>query len=201
MNHSPFSSWKWQHNLILEFDATSWTAPDFNDSAWPVKHVVRDTWSSIGHHLTMTDAASGRSGRMAYRTTQRLGTLPEGKRAYLWIGSTDGSARVYVNGRLVPFSVTAGGMILVWRDSTSRTRPSHAGRMPRPPCGPRKARFTTRRLIASRTPGNRMRLPIAGSRDSRGRIRLSIQYQYLMALTVDERNFVRHTALKRKASK
>ncbi len=52
----------------------------------------------------MTDVPSGRSGRMVYRTTQRLGALPAGKRAYLWIGSTDGSAKVYVNGTLMPFS-------------------------------------------------------------------------------------------------
>ena len=100
----PMVEWKWKHNPGPEGDALPWTAPDYDDSDWPTNHVVRDTWSSIGHHSTMTDAPSGRSGRMAYRTTQRLGALPAGKHAYLWIGSTDGSAKVYVNGTLMPFS-------------------------------------------------------------------------------------------------
>lgn len=100
----PMVEWAWKHNPGPEQDAIPWTAPDYDDSAWPAKHVVRDTWSSIGHHLSMTDEAAGRSGRMAYRTTQRLGALPDGKRAFLWIGSTDGRAKVFVNGTLVPFS-------------------------------------------------------------------------------------------------
>ena len=100
----PMLLWKWQYNPGAEADALPWAAPDYDDKDWPTKHVVRDTWSSIGHHLTMTDPPSGRSGRMAYRTTQRLPALPEGKRAYLWIGSTDGTAKVYVNGTLMPYS-------------------------------------------------------------------------------------------------
>ena len=100
----PMLEWKWRHNPGPEDDSLPWTAPDYDDKDWPTMHVVRDTWSSIGHHLTMTDPPSGRSGRMAYRTTQRLAALPEGKRAYLWIGSTDGRAKVYVNGTLMPFS-------------------------------------------------------------------------------------------------
>ena len=96
--------WEWKHNPGAEADALPWTAPAFDDSDWPTMHVVRDTWSSIGHHLTMTDEPSGRSGRMVYRTQQQLDALPVGKRAYLWIGSTDGRAKVYINGTLMPFS-------------------------------------------------------------------------------------------------
>jgi hypothetical protein len=69
--------------------------------------VVRDTWSSLGHHLTMTDAPSGRSGRMAYRASQKLKALPPGKKAFLWIGSTDGSAKLFVNGKHVKYTVPA----------------------------------------------------------------------------------------------
>jgi hypothetical protein len=99
----PMLEWKWQHNPILEFDEVVWAATDFNDSAWPLTHVVRDTWSSLGHHLTMTDAAGGRSGRMAYRVSHKLPAVPEGKKVFLWIGSTDGSARVFVNGTHIPY--------------------------------------------------------------------------------------------------
>ena len=48
---------------------------------------------------------SGRSGRMVYRAAQRLDALPAGKRIYLWIGATDGSAKLFVNGKHVPFIV------------------------------------------------------------------------------------------------
>ncbi len=100
----PMLNWKWKHNPETEKDSLPWTAPDFDDKEWPATHIVRDTWSSLGHHLTMTDTASGRSGRMVYRATQKLGAVPEGKRAYLWIGSTDGRVKVFVNGMLIPYS-------------------------------------------------------------------------------------------------
>ena len=101
---TPMLAWKWKHNPGPEADSLPWTAPAFNDKDWPAMHVVRDTWSSIGHHNSLTDEPSGRSGRMAYRATQKLPAVPTGKKVYLWIGSTDGSAKVYVNGKLMPYS-------------------------------------------------------------------------------------------------
>ncbi len=101
----PMLEWKWKHNPGPEADSLPWTAVDYDDSDWPAKHVVRDTWSSIGHHLTMTDEASGRSGRMVYRTGQKFAALPEDKKAYLWIGMTDGRAKLFVNGQHIPYIV------------------------------------------------------------------------------------------------
>ncbi len=101
----PMLEWKWMHNPGAEADARPWTAPDFDDKAWPVTHVARDTWSSLGHHLTMTDLPSGRSGRMAYRTSQKLPAPPAGKKVFLWIGSTDGSAKLFVNGQHIKYVV------------------------------------------------------------------------------------------------
>ena len=103
----PMLEWKWKHNPGPEADSLPWTAPDFDDKEWPTMHVVRDTWSSIGHHLTMTDEPSGRSGRMAYRATQKLPALPAGKKLFLWIGTTDGSAKLFVNGKHIKY-VTPG---------------------------------------------------------------------------------------------
>jgi hypothetical protein len=94
----PLLEWKWRHNPGPEADSLPWTKPDYDDQDWKTTHVVRDTWSSLGHHFSLTDAASGKSGRMAYRTSQKLPAVPAGKKAYLWIGSTDGSAKVFVNG-------------------------------------------------------------------------------------------------------
>ena len=101
----PMLEWKWKHNPGAEADSLPWTETSFEDKEWPLTHVVRDTWSSLGHHFTLTDAASGRSGRMAYRVTQKLPALPSGKKALLWIGSTDGSAKLFVNGKHVPYVV------------------------------------------------------------------------------------------------
>ncbi len=108
---APMLDWKWKHNPGPAEDSLPWTAPDYDDAAWPTTHVVRDTWSSLGHHNTMSDAASGRSGRMVYRAAQNLPALPKGTRLWLWIGATDGSAQVYVNGRAVP-----------WVDDKGQTR-------------------------------------------------------------------------------
>jgi hypothetical protein len=101
----PMLEWKWKYNPGPEKDSHPWTAPQYDDSEWPMTHVVRDTWSSIGHHLSMTDEASGKSGRMAYRASQDLGSLPNGKKVYLWIGMTDGRAKLFVNGKHVDYVV------------------------------------------------------------------------------------------------
>ena len=101
----PMLEWKWKHNPGPETDSLPWTAPEYDDRDWPKTHVVRETWSTIGHHTTMTEASAGRSGRMVYRISQRLRALPAGKKAFLWIGSTDGSAKLFVNGKHVPYIV------------------------------------------------------------------------------------------------
>jgi hypothetical protein len=101
----PVVSWKYKHNPDAEEKSLEWTAVDFDDSGCPETHVVRETWSTIGHHNSLTDEASGTSGRMVYRATARLPSPPEGKRVYLWFGSIDGSAKLFVNGQPVDYVV------------------------------------------------------------------------------------------------
>ena len=108
---APMLEWKWKYNPGPEADSLPWTKPEYDDTDWKTTHVVRDTWSSLGHHLTLTDAASGRSGRMAYRATQKLPAVPAEKKVYLWIGSTDGSAKVYINGTPIKYSTPDKGEI------------------------------------------------------------------------------------------
>ncbi len=88
---------RWQYCLDKEenAEALGWTKPEFDDSAWKTTHVVMETWSTLGHHNTM--------GRMAYRTTAHLEAAPAGKKAFVWIGSTDGSAKLFVNGQHVKY--------------------------------------------------------------------------------------------------
>jgi len=102
---TPMLEWKWKHNPGPEADALPWTAPDFSDTNWPTTQVARDTWSSLGHHNTMTEASANKSGRMAYRASQKFKAMPAGKKVFLWIGSTDGSAKLFVNGRHVKYTV------------------------------------------------------------------------------------------------
>ncbi|MFA5042376.1 MAG: DUF4838 domain-containing protein [Kiritimatiellia bacterium] len=89
--------WKFCHDKEKSAEALGWTKPEYDDAAWKTTHVVEETWSTIGHHNTM--------GWMAYRTKAQLAAVPAGKKAFLWIGSTDASAKLFVNGQHVKYVV------------------------------------------------------------------------------------------------
>ena len=93
----PMLSWKYQYDKDKNAEELGWTKPEFDDSKWKTTQVVEETWSTIGHHNTM--------GVMAYRTKIDLPAVPAGKKAFLWIGSTDGSAKLFVNGQHVKYVV------------------------------------------------------------------------------------------------
>ena len=90
-------NWRFRHDAEKQAEELGWTKPDFDDAEWKTTHVVEETWSALGHHNTM--------GRMVYRTTAGLRAVAKGKKAWLWIGSTDGSAKLFVNGKHVPYVV------------------------------------------------------------------------------------------------
>jgi len=68
---------------------------DFKDADWSTTDVCMQTWSSLGMHAYM--------GTVWYRAKIKLGKLADGKSVRLWIGATDGTAKVFVNGRHVPY--------------------------------------------------------------------------------------------------
>ena len=70
-------------------------APTFDDSKWKVHEPTVNTWSSLGLHNYM--------GSMWYRATAKVPAVPKGKKVYLWVGSTDGSVKVFINGKHVPY--------------------------------------------------------------------------------------------------
>jgi len=107
----PMLEWKWKYNPGPEADSLPWTDTAYDDKDWPKTQVIRDTWSDLGHHNTLTEVSAGRSGRMAYRTTVSLAALPAGKKAYLWIGSTDGTAKPFVNGQPIKYVVPVTGEV------------------------------------------------------------------------------------------
>jgi len=59
-----------------------------------------DTWSALGYHNYM--------GAMWYRAPVELPAVPAGKKVYLWVAATDGSAKVFVNGRHCPYITPEG---------------------------------------------------------------------------------------------
>ncbi len=94
---APALVWKYEPDKEKQAEQLGWTKPDFDDSAWNKTHVVEDTWSDIGHHNTM--------GQMAYRVSMKIPAPLAGKKILLWIGSTDGSAKLFVNGQHVKYVV------------------------------------------------------------------------------------------------
>jgi hypothetical protein len=72
-------------------DAGKWYEPGFNDKAWRQTDVSVDTWSAMNLHNYM--------GVGWYRTTVKVPKITASKKVMLWVGSTDGSAEVWVNGQ------------------------------------------------------------------------------------------------------
>ncbi|MBY0231530.1 MAG: DUF4838 domain-containing protein [Gemmataceae bacterium] len=86
--------WKWKQ------DEKKALKPDADASAWKTTDVAVDTWSALGMHNFM--------GSVWYRRTVKLPAVPKGKKAFLWLGATDGSAKVFVNGKHAPWSGPKG---------------------------------------------------------------------------------------------
>ncbi len=92
---APVRKFQWALDPDQQSETKGWQNADFDASAWRSTDVSYETWSTIGHDNYL--------GTMWYRTSLRLGAAPTGKRVYLWIGATDGSAKVFVNGKHAPY--------------------------------------------------------------------------------------------------
>lgn len=97
----PLREWRWQPD---EKDGRAgkqtWMKPDFDDRKWKTTDPCVETWSTLGLHDWFKS--------VWYRTTVKVPVTVESKKTYLWIGATDGSVKVYVNGKLVPFTDAKG---------------------------------------------------------------------------------------------
>src|SRR5437870_1852696 len=91
----PLRNFRYQVDPEKKGEAQGWAKPDFDDKAWKSTDVCVETWSTLGHHDYFKS--------MWYRTEVQVPDLPSGKKVYLWLGSTDGSARVFVNGKRIPY--------------------------------------------------------------------------------------------------
>ena len=76
-------------------EAAGFAKADFDDKAWKTTDVCIETWSSLGYHSYFKS--------MWYRASVDLPAAPAGKKVFLWVGSTDGRVKVFVNGRHVSY--------------------------------------------------------------------------------------------------
>ncbi len=75
-------------------EAAGWHKASFVDSAWQTTDCAIDTWSKLGLHNYM--------GKLWYRTQVALPELSADKSVWLWLAATDGSVKVFVNGKHIP---------------------------------------------------------------------------------------------------
>jgi hypothetical protein len=124
----PQKEWKYQ------VDSARGTPPDFSavdlqDSAWAKTDPCVDTWSDLG--------LGEYYGRVWYRAVARMPVVSAGKKMYIWIGSTDGSCSLFINGRHVPYANAAGDTATVFSgycipasyDITAYARPGTINRI------------------------------------------------------------------------
>lgn len=97
---APLRTFHYQADPEKQGEASGWARPDFDDAAWKETDVCLETWSTLGYHDYFKS--------MWYRRAIDLPALSSGKRVYLWLGATDGSARVFINGKHVPYRAADG---------------------------------------------------------------------------------------------
>ncbi len=96
----PLRRWRYQPDERKQGEAVGWSRGEFDDSAWKTTDCAIDTWSAIGLHNYM--------GSVWYRTSVKLDPPAAGKRCHLWLGATDGRAKVFVNGQHIPWKNDKG---------------------------------------------------------------------------------------------
>lgn len=101
LTRKPMRQWKYLADEKNEGEKAGWFNPALNDKAWKTTDPCVETWSTLGYHNYL--------GTMWYRASVKpFGAVPKGKKVSLWIGSTDGTAKVYVNGTHVPYTNAKG---------------------------------------------------------------------------------------------
>jgi hypothetical protein len=95
--------WKWSQDKDAKGGSLGWAKADFDDKAWKTTDVGVDTWADLELLNYM--------GVVWYRAAvpaEQLAELPAGKKTYLWLAATDGSAKVFVNGQHVAYTDPKG---------------------------------------------------------------------------------------------
>jgi hypothetical protein len=105
---APLREWKYRFEKDPKVgEAAGYAKPDFDDAAWKTTDTTMDCWTTLGHTYELTSAW--------YRSRTDLPTPAPGKRVHLWIAATDGTVRVFVNGKPVK-----GGKLVEQPDKTRK---------------------------------------------------------------------------------
>jgi hypothetical protein len=99
----PLSAWRFQADKDKKGEAAGWQNPGFDDSSWKTANPGTDTWSFLGQHNLM--------GSAWYRHKVDVPKQPDGKKISLWLGATDGSAKVFVNGKHITWKNPKGELV------------------------------------------------------------------------------------------
>lgn len=91
----PLRQWRYRADKEKQGESLGWQRPEFDDQTWPTTDPCVDTWSALGFDSYF--------GPMVYRASVKVPALSAGKKAYLWISCTDASAKVFINGRHIPY--------------------------------------------------------------------------------------------------
>lgn len=91
----PMRKWKIKVDKEKRGESEGFARPEFDDAAWKTADTNMDSWSALGYHDYF--------GSMWYRSQVKIPAAPAGKKTFLWISSTDGRVKVFVNGKHIPY--------------------------------------------------------------------------------------------------
>jgi len=91
----PLRTWRYHPDPEKQGEKSGWSAATLSDGAWKTTDSAVDTWSSLDLH--------GYMGSLWYRQTVTLPEIADGEKLHLWLAATDGSAKVFVNGKHIPY--------------------------------------------------------------------------------------------------
>jgi len=91
----PIRKWRLQIDKEKKGEELGWFKPEFDDKEWKTTDPCIETWSSLGLFEYFGDAW--------YRVKLRIPGVYKGKKVFLWLGGTDGSTKLFVNGRHVQY--------------------------------------------------------------------------------------------------
>lgn len=97
----PLRAWHYRIDPEKAGERLGWHKPEFDDTRWKTTDPGVDSWSALG-------VPEGYYGPLWYRASTVIPAVPPGKKIYLWIGATDGSARLFVNGQALPYEDAKG---------------------------------------------------------------------------------------------
>ncbi len=86
--------WRYAVDRERQGEKLGWSKPEFDHSSWKETDPCIDTWYALGLEAYY--------GPVWYRQTIKLPDVPAKKHVYLWVSSTDGNCKVFVNGQHIP---------------------------------------------------------------------------------------------------